>query len=52
MEGFRELKEELEILAEDEYEKGAFEYFDFISWLESKIQGSDFEEVVQEEFAD
>ena len=47
LEGFRELKEELQALAEDEFEKRAFEYFDFISWLESKIQGAGFEEIVQ-----
>lgn len=48
LKGFSELKEELQLLADDEYEKRAFEYFDFISWLESKIQNRDFETVIRE----
>ncbi len=35
-------------LKTDPYEKGAFEYFDFISWLESKIENRLFAEVVRQ----
>jgi len=39
-------KELLEVL-KDPYEKAANEYFDFISWLESKIENTPFEEIVK-----
>ncbi|TAL58339.1 MAG: hypothetical protein EPN85_11810 [Bacteroidetes bacterium] len=45
---FQSLKERMEILAEDPFEKNAFEYFDLISWLDSKIQNRSFAEVVRE----
>ena len=45
--GFQELLDDLQQLQEDEYERRAFEYFDFISWLQSKIQHTNFEEVVK-----
>ncbi len=35
-------------LKTDPYEKGAFEYFDFISWLESKIENRPFAEIIKE----
>ncbi len=35
-------------LKEDQLEKTAFEYFDFISWAEAKVSGKDFGEVVRE----
>lgn len=35
-------------LKEDDYEKQAFEYFDFISWMESKSKKQSFELLVQE----
>ncbi|MEM1323288.1 MAG: hypothetical protein AAGG75_23685 [Bacteroidota bacterium] len=44
--GFEELKLELEELMSDEYERRAFDYFDFISWLESKTGTMDFAEIV------
>lgn len=43
-----DLKVELEQLAEDNFEKSAFEYFDFLSWAESKATGKPFKEIVQE----
>lgn len=43
-----ELKSELDELAEDNFEKTAFEYFDFHSWVESKLSDKTFKEIVQE----
>ena len=40
--GFHELHTELEQLSHDNYERHAFEYFDFLTWLESKMQRKDF----------
>lgn len=48
---FVELRKEFVAIAEDPYEKKAFEYFDYISWLDSKIEQKSFEQVVQEKFA-
>ncbi|MGQ0828013.1 MAG: hypothetical protein ACT4ON_06430 [Bacteroidota bacterium] len=45
---FKELKEKMLILKKDKHEKRAFDYFDFISWLESKIEKRPFAEVVKE----
>lgn len=39
------LKEELAYLSDDPMEQTAFRYFDYLSWLESKIQGKGFAEV-------
>lgn len=47
---FIELREELLQIAEHPYESKAFEYFDFISWLDSKIEERPFEQIVQEKF--
>ena len=44
---FAELKESMLILKKDKQEKRAFDYFDFISWLESKIEKRSFSEIVQ-----
>lgn len=44
---FTELKHELEVIASDPYEERVFEYFDFISWLESKIIKKPFAEVLR-----
>lgn len=41
--GFTELLDDLKKLASDSFEKHAFEYFDFISWLQSKIDKKPFE---------
>jgi hypothetical protein len=46
--GFRTLLLEMEPLKEDEFERRAFEYFDFTAWLTSKEQGVSFEQVVRE----
>ncbi len=45
-EGFRKLIEELHILQQDEFEKKAFEYFNFIAWMQSKIDQQSFAEAV------
>ena len=45
---FKELKIELEEITKDPFEKKALEYFDFISWLESKIENKSFAEIVKE----
>jgi hypothetical protein len=42
LKGFNELYDELKKLSHDDYEKHAFEYFDFLTWLESKIGRKDF----------
>ena len=36
------------LLSKDPYESRAFEHFDFISWLESKIEKRPFVEIVRE----
>jgi hypothetical protein len=43
--GFSELHKKLLVFRNDDFEKYAFEYFDFISWLESKLQKENFETV-------
>lgn len=48
---FRKLKISLEALEKDPYEKHALEYFDYISWLESKISGRSFADVVRAKYA-
>jgi hypothetical protein len=49
MNAFVELKVELETIVSDEYEgRVLIEYFDFISWLESKIENRLFADVVKE----
>lgn len=45
---FKTLSDELAPLAEDNFERSALEYFDFISWAESKARNLPFNEVVQE----
>ena len=44
---FTELQQELKLIAEDSYEKQVFEQFDFLSWVDSKIQNISFAEVVK-----
>ena len=44
---FKELKKKLLVLSKDPYEARAFEYFDFISWLDSKIENRSFVEIVK-----
>lgn len=50
IEAFIELRKEFMELSEHPYEKKAFEYFDYISWLDSKIEKKSFEEVVKNKF--
>ncbi len=50
LEAFIELRKSFMELAEHPYEKKAFEYFDYISWLDSHIENRSFEEVVKEKF--
>jgi hypothetical protein len=47
---FKELREELSKLEQHPFEKKGFEYFDYISWLDSKIEGRSFSEIIQEKF--
>src|SRR5690606_2427909 len=42
-----ELHADLQGLVEDNFEKTAFEYFDFISWAESKISGESLKDILQ-----
>ena len=44
---FLELKKEIENIIQDPFEKKILEYFDFISWIESKIENRQFAEVVR-----
>jgi hypothetical protein len=44
---FRILKTDIEKISHDPHEKRALEYFDFIKWLESKISGKSFAEVMK-----
>jgi hypothetical protein len=50
VEAFVELRKEFLPLLEDPYEKKAFEYFDYISWFDSRIEKRSFEEIVKEKF--
>lgn len=43
---FKLLKQELLILQKNKFEKQAFEYFDFIAWLDSKIQNKPLLEIL------
>ena len=45
---FHQLKNELDRIWKDEYEKKAFDYFDIVSWLESKLSKKKFADVVRE----
>jgi len=47
---FAQLLETLQPLAHNKLESRAFMYLDIISWLESKIQGKEFQIIVQEKF--
>ena len=47
-EAFILLRKKRIALSKNPYEKKAFDYFDFISWLESKIENNPFAEVVKE----
>jgi len=45
---FNKLKTELEEIVKDPFEQKMLEYFDFISWLESKIENKSFAEIIRE----
>ncbi|TAL61555.1 MAG: hypothetical protein EPN85_04540 [Bacteroidetes bacterium] len=45
---FQKFKNRIAPLANDPYEKSPFEFFDYISWLESKIENRPFAEVVRQ----
>jgi hypothetical protein len=47
---FRKLKERLELIARNPYERRSFLYLDIISWLESKISRRPVQEVIREKF--
>ncbi len=44
---YQKLVSELKKIAEDPFEKAAFEFFDFISWAESKVEKTSFKEIVE-----
>lgn len=44
---FKSLKKNIEEVMKDPFERKALDYFDFISWLESKIENRTFAEVVR-----
>ncbi len=46
-EAFRSLKKEIEALLKDPMEKRVLTYFDFIAWLESKIENKPFAKMVK-----
>ncbi|MBI4930073.1 MAG: hypothetical protein HY841_04860 [Bacteroidetes bacterium] len=45
---FQKLKNKITPLAKEPYEKNAFEYFDYVTWLDSKIQNCPFAEMLKE----
>jgi hypothetical protein len=45
---FSKFKLDLQEVLKDPYEKVAIEYFDFITWLNSKIQNKDFSRLIKE----
>lgn len=47
---FRRLKERMEIIAKNPYERRSFLYLDVISWLESKINRRPVQDVIREKF--
>ena len=50
LQAFKELKQKMEPLQNDPKERIVFEYFDFISWLDSKIQKRSLSEVVRKKY--
>lgn len=51
VQGFSTLLDELKELQADEFERKAFDYFNFIAWMESKISPKTFEVIVREKGA-
>jgi hypothetical protein len=52
LQAFIELRNDFKQIADDEFESKAFEYFDYISWLDSKIEKKSFAEIVRQKFSD
>lgn len=50
LELFKSFKKDLLVLANDPLEKMAFEEFDMIAWVDSKIEGRSFAEVVRKKY--
>ena len=48
---FMDLRQEIEKVLEDDYEKVALEYFDFLSWIDSKVDGVSFEKLKKDKSA-
>lgn len=48
IQAFKTLKKEFEILSKNNFEKAGMEIFDFISWMESKIENRLFADIVKE----
>lgn len=48
---FKELKQEMQKLENNRFEKRAFIYFDIVSWLESKIENRSMQEIVKQKSA-
>ncbi|TAL60058.1 MAG: hypothetical protein EPN85_08150 [Bacteroidetes bacterium] len=48
IQAFQKLKKEIAPLAKDMYEKNVFDFFDYVSWLDSKIENRSFAEVVRQ----
>jgi len=44
---FRDLRKNIIYITKDPFERIALDYFDFISWLESKIEGKKFSDIVK-----
>ena len=42
---FMEMKKELQLLVRDENERVALEYFDYITWVEAKLQNQSYGEL-------
>ncbi|MCB0395135.1 MAG: hypothetical protein KDD36_00690 [Flavobacteriales bacterium] len=50
IEAFRETRHEIITLREDPYERKALEYFDFIAWIDSKLENKPFGEIVRRDY--
>ena len=48
---FKRFKVEMETALKDPYEKVALKYFDFVSWIDSKIEGKPYLEAKKEKYA-
>ncbi len=48
---FADLKKQIQPLEEQEFERNVFDHFDFISWLDAKVERKTFAELVQGKFS-